>query len=230
MRDPDGEFLVLEDNLRTPSGFAYAVAARAALDSAAAAGLPARRARSTRSPTSCCAARSRAAAPAGRAHPSVVVLSDGPESSAHYEHAQAAARLGARSSTVERPRARRATARACAPGRIARSRVDVVYRRTDDDRLRGDDGELTAVAALLLEPWLSGRIGLVNAFGNGLADDKFVHGYVEDCIRFYLGEEPLVRSVPTHDRRRAGTGPRGDRTSFARSSSSRAAARAARAS
>ena len=53
------------------------------------------------------------------------------------------------------------------------------------------------MAQLLLEPWLAGRVGVVNAFGNGLADDKLVHGHVEDFIRFYLGEEPLVRSVPT---------------------------------
>ena len=75
--------------------------------------------------------------------------------------------------------------------------MDVVYRRTDDDRLRGDDGEPTDVAALLLEPWLEGTIGVVNAFGNGLGDDKLVHSRVEDFVRFYLGEEPKVRSVPT---------------------------------
>ncbi|MDQ6807226.1 MAG: circularly permuted type 2 ATP-grasp protein, partial [Actinomycetota bacterium] len=46
--------------------------------------------------------------------------------------------------------------------------------------------------------WLGGNVGLVNAFGNGVADDKLVHAHVEDFIRFYLGEEPLVRSVPTH--------------------------------
>jgi uncharacterized circularly permuted ATP-grasp superfamily protein len=55
------------------------------------------------------------------------------------------------------------------------------------------------VARVLLEPWLSGSIGLVNAFGNGLADDKLVHGHVEDFIRFYLREEPRVRSVPTYE-------------------------------
>jgi carboxylate-amine ligase len=76
--------------------------------------------------------------------------------------------------------------------------VDVVYRRTNEDRIRDEHGELTAIAQALLAPWLSGHIGLVNAFGNGLADDKWMHGCVEDCIRFYLQEEPLVRSVPTH--------------------------------
>jgi len=74
--------------------------------------------------------------------------------------------------------------------------VDVVYRRTSEDCLRRPDGEPTADARALLEPWLAGRIGLVNPFGIGVADDKFVHGFVEDCVRFYLDEEPLVRSVP----------------------------------
>lgn len=75
--------------------------------------------------------------------------------------------------------------------------VDVVYRRTDEDRVRDEHGELTDVAELLVPAWLEGKVGLVNAFGNGLGDDKCAHGYVEDFIRFYLGEEPLVRSVPT---------------------------------
>ena len=56
---------------------------------------------------------------------------------------------------------------------------------------------MTAVAAKLLPGWLAGKVGLINAFGNGVADDKLVHGHVEDFIRFYLDEEPLVRSVPT---------------------------------
>ena len=77
--------------------------------------------------------------------------------------------------------------------------VDVVYRRTDDDHVRDEHGELTEIARMVLEPWLGGQIGLVNAFGNGLADDKLIHGHVEDFVRFYLDEEPLVRSVPTHE-------------------------------
>jgi carboxylate-amine ligase len=75
--------------------------------------------------------------------------------------------------------------------------IDVVYRRTNEDRVRDEHGALTSVAELLLEPWLAGRLGVVNAFGNGVGDDKLVHGHVEDFVRFYLDEEPLVRSVPT---------------------------------
>ena len=138
----------------------------------------------------------RAATPEGCEEPLVVVVGDGPDNSAHYEHARAAELLGAhlvtpadlaRAGDDLHVRLRDGTSR----------RVDVVYRRTDQDDVRGDDGELTEVAALLLEPWLRGRIGLVNAFGNGLGDDKLAHSRVEDFVRFYLGEEPKVRSVPT---------------------------------
>ncbi|MGI8412139.1 MAG: circularly permuted type 2 ATP-grasp protein [Solirubrobacteraceae bacterium] len=65
--------------------------------------------------------------------------------------------------------------------------------------MRDEHGHSTAVAELLLEPWLAGRLAIVNGFGTGVADDKLVHAYVEDMIRFYLGEQPLVRSVETLD-------------------------------
>jgi uncharacterized circularly permuted ATP-grasp superfamily protein len=71
--------------------------------------------------------------------------------------------------------------------------VDVVYRRTNADRVDTDVGRL------LLEPCRAGALGLVNAFGVGVADDKLAHAYVEDMVRFYLGEEPVVRSVRTFD-------------------------------
>jgi carboxylate-amine ligase len=74
-------------------------------------------------------------------------------------------------------------------------RIDAVYRRTDAERLRDAHGVRTPVAELLLEPWLAGRLALVNAFGTGVADDKLVHGYVEQMIGFYLGEESLMPSV-----------------------------------
>jgi uncharacterized circularly permuted ATP-grasp superfamily protein len=77
--------------------------------------------------------------------------------------------------------------------------VDVLYRRTDEDRLQGDDGRQTALAEALLGPLRRGTLACFNAFGAGLADDKLVHAYVEDMIRFYLGEEPAIGSVPTYD-------------------------------
>jgi carboxylate-amine ligase len=196
VRDPDGEFLVLEDNLRTPSGFAYALAARAALTDELPPGFPASR------PIDPLAYELldralRAAAPApGGEQPVIAIVTDGPSNVAYYEHEQAARRIGAVLATPDDLVDDGERVSVKLPGGGSRP-LDVVYRRTNIDAVRDDDGELTDVARVLLEPWLAGRIGLVNGFGNGLADDKFIHGYVEDCIRFYLGEEPLVRSVPT---------------------------------
>ena len=77
--------------------------------------------------------------------------------------------------------------------------VDVVYRRTDVDGLRDADGSPTWVADALLGPVRAGTLAVVNPFGGGVADDKLVHAYVEDLVRFYLGEEPAIESVPTYD-------------------------------
>jgi uncharacterized circularly permuted ATP-grasp superfamily protein len=195
VRGPDGAFLVLEDNVRTPSGFAYALAAREALLEALPADCPDRRPVDPVTYELLARALKTAAAPAG-AEPSVVVLTDSEDNVAYYEHAKAAAGLGAPLVTPgdliaqgERLHVR------LRDGEVRG--VDVVYRRTDEDRVRDEHGELTEVGAKLLPAWLGGNVGLVNAFGNGLADDKLVHSHVEDFVRFYLGQEPLTRSVPT---------------------------------
>jgi len=75
----------------------------------------------------------------------------------------------------------------------------VVYRRTDDDRLRDARGRATWLADALLGPCRSGTLSVVNPLGAGLADDKLVHAYVDEMVRFFLGEEPLVPSVRTYD-------------------------------
>ena len=115
-------------------------------------------------------------------------------------------RTAARGARRPRGRATAGSARARRPPRP----VDVVYRRTDEDRLRDDDGRPTDVGrAARASRCARGRLGLVNAFGTGVADDKLAHAYVEDMIRFYLGEEPLLplgadlrpRRRPTRSRR-----------------------------
>ncbi|MEY2442784.1 MAG: hypothetical protein QOJ46_2210, partial [bacterium] len=194
VRDRDGEFLVLEDNLRTPSGFAYAVAARAALTDELPPGFPASR------PIDPLAYELlhdalRAAAP-GRGREHIAIVTDGPSNVAYYEHEQVARKIGATLATLEDLVDDGERMSVKLPDGGTRP-VDVVYRRTNVDAVRDDRGELTDIGRALLEPWLAGRIGLVNGFGTGFADDKLLHGYVEDCIRFYLDEEPLVRSVPT---------------------------------
>ena len=79
------------------------------------------------------------------------------------------------------------------------SPVDVVWRRTNEDRLRGDDGRLTDLGSVLLAPLRRGAVRVVNAFGTGVADDKRTYVYVEALVRFFCGEEPLLRSVAAWD-------------------------------
>jgi carboxylate-amine ligase len=176
---------VLEDNLMTPSGFAYAVAARRAVVGALdppddARPLP------LEPFVDMLAGTLRSAAPDGR-DPSIVVLTDGPDNSAAWEHAWAAEALGVPLVTPDEL--------SISGDRLMRDRVpvDVVYRRTDADRVE------TEVGALLMGPLRAGTLGLVNGFGTGVADDKLAHAYVEEMIRFHLGEEPLLRSVETLD-------------------------------
>jgi uncharacterized circularly permuted ATP-grasp superfamily protein len=195
VHDADGRPLVLEDNARTPSGMLYAEAALEAVDESLAAAAAGHRPGAFR--WTMLAEVLRNAAPDGVDDPSIVLLSDGPSNSAWWEHETIARRLGIPMVTLadlER-RGKRLEARV----EERRRPVDVVYRRTDEDRLRTEDGRPTAIAEALLEPIRAGALGCVNPFGSGVADDKLVHAYVEEMVRFYLGEEPLVGSVPTYD-------------------------------
>ncbi len=195
VRRPDGELQVLEDNLRTPSGYAYAVAAARAVS----AHLPVPAPEHDDGADALLAGLERAVRGASpRADPAIVVLTDGEDSSAHFEHALAARHLDA---PLARPedlvRDGDRLVYRDAGGR--RQPVDVVYRRSIEDRLCDEHGALTPEGELLLGPWLAGEVALVNCFGTGVADDKLVHAYVEEMVRFHLGEDPLLRSVPTLD-------------------------------
>jgi uncharacterized circularly permuted ATP-grasp superfamily protein len=196
VRDTDGQFKVLEDNLRTPSGLAYAIAARDAVSGGLAdrGGL---RVHSLDGAFDTLRRTLRAAAPDRVENPAIVVLSDGPHNAAYYEHHTIATKLGVPLVEPADLRLRGGRVRAWIEGRSRA--VDVIYRRTDEDRLHDAAGQLTALGELVGEAWLGGRVSLVNAFGTGLADDKLLHAYVEDLVRFYLREEPLISSVPTYD-------------------------------
>jgi len=190
VRDAAGTFRVLEDNVRTPSGMAYAMAARAAL----LAQLPLHkqdRPRPVDGAPAMLLDTLRAAAPAGAGpEPQAAVLSDGPANSAWWEHRRLAELMGVPVVTAEDVEVR--------GGRLWRRGdrtrpIDVVYRRTDDT------SSTSWAAELLREPLEAGRVGIVNGFGTGVADDKLVHAHVEDLIRFFLGEEPLLPSVRSLD-------------------------------
>lgn len=192
VRDASGELMVLEDNCRTPSGLAYARAAAITVrelhdgapdvrsfDEELTAGLRAALA----------AARPAGADPDGE----TVLLSDGPGNTAWFEHEALAGLAGVDLLLTDQLVLDGDTLR--------RSDTDapiaVAYRRTDIDRLRGDDGHPTPLGELLIRPLQAGTLALLNAFGTGVADDKRVHAHVDDLTRYYLGEEPLLRSVPT---------------------------------
>jgi uncharacterized circularly permuted ATP-grasp superfamily protein len=196
VRDAGGRLLVLEDNLRTPSGLTYVEAARDILEER----LPEAAHQDKRSIApiyGMLGEALRAAAPDGVDDPSIVVLSDGPANSAWFEHQMIARRLALPIVGLAdlEPRAGRLYARV---GTQLRP-VDVLYRRTDHDRLEDGRGRPTPLADALLDPLRRGTLACFNAFGTGLGDDKLVHAYVEAMVRFYLGEEPIVASVPTYD-------------------------------
>jgi uncharacterized circularly permuted ATP-grasp superfamily protein len=189
----DGELRVLEDNLRMPSGACYALAIREIVEPELDA--PAR-------PLGLggylekLGEAIRDAAPTAR-DPFAVVLSDGPENGAWYEHERVGRELGLPIVTPEQLESSRGRLFA----RIGRDRhqVDVLYRRLDADQITEADGRPTGLGELLLPALRSERLRCANAFGTGLADDKLAHVYAERMIRFYLGEEPLLRSVPSYD-------------------------------
>ena len=195
VRDADGEWLVLEDNVRTPSGFAYLHATRQALlehiDVP-----PDATPRPLDGEIDLLTDTLRAVAPErarGHRAPQAAVLTDGEHNSAYWEHSWLARQLGIPLVTPEELEHRDGDLWLRPRGLREPRRIDVVYRRTNADRVDSDIGRL------LLDPVRRGVLGLVNQYGTGVADDKLTHAYVEDLIRFYVGEEPVLRSVPTYD-------------------------------
>jgi uncharacterized circularly permuted ATP-grasp superfamily protein len=125
----------------------------------------------------------------------IVALSDGPSNSAHFEHRVLAELAGV---PLVHPQDLRVD-RARLVWRDSGRPIQVVYRRTDEDRLRTPDGALTTMGELLLEPLRDGQLSVVNGFGTGVADDKRVYPYVDAMIEFYLDEAPLLPSITTYD-------------------------------
>ena len=185
VRDADGELRVLEDNVRTPTLMAFAIAARRLVTAA----LPdALRLRPLDD-----ALRSALLEIAGEGV--AVILGREPANIVWWELEQLSRLTGWPLVGLDDLAVR--------DGRVVLredgSPVDVVWRRTNEDRLRGDDGRLTALGSLLIEPLRRGAVRVVNAFGTGIADDKRTYVYADRLVRFYCGEEPLLKSVPTWD-------------------------------
>ena len=125
----------------------------------------------------------------------MVILSEGPSAAAWWEHERLARELCAPAVTLADLEQRDGRVVAWIDGRPRA--VDIVYLRTADDRFSAPDGSPTPLGELLLGPAAAGKVAVVNAPGSGIADDKLIHGRVDELVRFYLGEEPLLASVPS---------------------------------
>lgn len=197
IRDGDGDFRVLEDNVRVPSGVSYVLTNRTAMSAALPEVFSKHRIRPVSMYSRQLLAALRAAAPAGVDDPNVVVLTPGVHNSAYFEHALLARTMG-----IELVEGRDLVCRA---GRVMMRTtnglepVHVVYRRIDDDFLDPVHFRSDSVLGVpgLINAARAGNVTIANAVGNGVADDKLLYTYVPDLVRYYLGEEPLLRNVDT---------------------------------
>ncbi len=202
VRAPDaageGRYYVLEDNLRVPSGVSYMLENRKMMMRLFPELFAMHRIAPVAHYPDLLLETLRAVAPAGVNEPTVVVLTPGMYNSAYFEHAFLAQQMG-----VELVEGQDLYVR---DGFVymrttqGPKRVDVIYRRVDDDFLdpkvfRSDS---TLGCAGLLDVYRAGNITLSNAVGTGIADDKSIYPYVPKMIEFYLGEKPILENVPTY--------------------------------
>ena len=201
VRTSDG-FIVLEDNLRVPSGVSYMIANRKAVKSNLRRLYRSCRVREVEHYGRLLRQTLVELAPEGRPDPRIALLTPGVHNSAFYEHVFLAHELGAE--LVEGRDLLTRNGLVCMRTTEGLRRIDVIYRRVDDDFL--DPLVFRADSMLgvpgLLEAYRLGGVSLVNAPGTGVADDKSVYPYVPDLIRYYLSENPLLANVPTHICRR----------------------------
>ena len=192
------KFYVLEDNLRTPSGVSYMLENRKMMMRL----FPELFSRMPIAPvdhyTDVLLDNLRAVAPAGVSNPTVVVLTPGSYNSAYFEHAFIAQQMGVelvegQDLLVTNNTVYMRTTR-------GPRRVDVIYRRVDDDFLDPLAFRPDSIVGVpgLFAAYRAGRVTLANAIGTGVADDKSTYIYVPEMIRFYLGEEPIIANVPTY--------------------------------
>ena len=197
VRDEAGAWRVLEDNVRVPSGVSYVISNRRVMTQTLPELFQKMRIQPVADYPNRLLAALRAAAPSGVVEPVVVVLTPGVYNSAYFEHTLLARLMG-----LELVEGRDLF---CIGGKVymrttsGPRRVDVIYRRVDDEFLdpltfRPDSvlGPPGLIAAARL-----GNVTLANAVGNGVADDKLVYTYMPELTKYYLGEEPIIENVKT---------------------------------
>ncbi len=198
VRDGDGRFYVLEDNLRCPSGVSYVLENRRILKRTFPQVFEALKVRPVEDYPGRLLATLQSLAPEYVADPTVVLLTPGIFNSAYFEHSFLAQQMGIE--LVEGSDLVVVDGSVCMRTTRGFERVDVIYRRIDDDFLdplafRSDS--MLGVAGLM-EVYRAGRVAIANAPGTGVADDKVVYAYVPKIIKYYLGEEILLPNVPTY--------------------------------
>jgi uncharacterized circularly permuted ATP-grasp superfamily protein len=198
VRDGNGVFRVLEDNLRTPSGVSYVLENRLLSKRLIPQLFETARVRQVNHYPARLAAALRSVSPVDPDLSTVVVLTPGPYNSAYFEHSFLARQMGVElvqgaDLFVDDDRLFLHTTK-------GRRQVDVVYRRTDDAFLDPEMFRPDSVLGVpgLMRAWAKGHVALANAPGNGVADDKGVYPFVPEMVRFYLGEEALLEQVPTY--------------------------------
>ena len=199
VRDNNGQFFVLEDNLRVPSGVSYMIENREITKRV----LPELFENYSILPVDDYPLKLyetlAALSPRARRRPNIVVLTPGIYNSAYFEHAYLAQGMGAElvegidlfvgdddcvyMRTVDGP-----------------SRVDVIYRRVNEDFMDPEAFRADSVLGVpgLIRAWRAGRVAIANAPGAGVADDKVIYAFVPEMIKYYLQEKPLVKNVPTY--------------------------------
>ena len=198
LRLKTGEYVVLEDNLRVPSGVSYMLTNRRIMKRTLPHLFHSYGVRPIEHYTQALLSTLRSIAPEGRPEPSIVLLTPGVYNSAYFEHTYLARQMG-----IELVEGRdlvihdnvvymRTTG--------GLKRVDVIYRRVDDDFIDPLAFRTDSIlgAAGLFNAYRAGNVTLANAFGTGVADDKALYAYVPAIIRYYLGEEPIINNVETY--------------------------------
>lgn len=198
IRNNDGSFYILEDNLRTPSGVSYMLENREITKRIFPDLLPQNNVRSVTEYPSILHKNLVSLSPRQISNPTVVVLTPGIYNSAYFEHTTLARLMGVElvqgsDLVVDNQKVYMKTT-------AGLKLVDVIYRRVDDDFLDPlvfDPSSMLGVAGLM-SAYRKGNVAIVNAVGNGVADDKAIYTFVPAMIRYYLNEEPILKNVPTY--------------------------------
>jgi uncharacterized circularly permuted ATP-grasp superfamily protein len=198
VRNDDGQMYVLEDNLRCPSGVSYVLENREVMKRAVPRLFDGLSIQPVEDYPEQLLKMLQYISPASTSSPNVVVLTPGIYNSAYFEHCFLAQQMGAELVqgsdlvVVDKFVYMRTTR--------GLQRVDVIYRRIDDDFLdpRTFRADSTLGVAGLMDAYRAGNVGLVNAPGTGVADDKAVYAYVPKLIKYYLGQDIILPNVPTY--------------------------------